>query len=129
MYKKSFNRRKFHRIEFDGVACLKIEEYNYDCCPIKDLSLTGLFIRGNFQKHEIENYVVRIFSNKNPDQDSVLATGSIVRVTNEGIVIQFTEMTFENYLLLKSTLIDNAKNYIVIISELPDTPPFKINDK
>lgn len=129
MDKKPVNQRKFHRIEFAGAACIKIEEHSYDCCLIKDLSLTGLFIKGNFQKHEMENCVVRIFSDKNSDQDSVLATGKVVRVNNEGMALHFTEMTFENYLLLKSTLVENAEKSLVIMREFPDAPPFEINDK
>ena len=126
---KSANRRKYHRIEFDGVACLKINEHDYDCSLIVDLSLTGMFVKGNFQKHIMENCIVRIFSNKNTDQDSVIATGEVVRVNNDGMALQFTEMTLENYTLLKSTLAENAEDSLVIMSEFPDAPPFEINDK
>jgi hypothetical protein len=122
------NRRKFQRIEFDGVACLKIGEHNYDCSLIRDLSLTGLFIAGDFQKNGMMNCVVRIFNNKS-DDSSVIATGKVVRVNSEGIAIQFTEMTVDNYLLLKQTLSENAEDSLTISSEFPDAPPFEINEK
>lgn len=129
MHNNEDNRRKFQRIEFDGVACLKINEYDYDCSLIVDLSLTGMCVKGNFQKHIMENCIIRIFSNKNTDQESVIAAGEVVRVNNEVMAIQFTEMTLENYTLLKSTLAENSENSLVIMSEFPDAPPFKINDK
>ena len=123
------HRRKFQRIKFNGVACLKINDYDYDCSLIVDLSLTGMCVKGNFQKHIMENCIVRIFSNKNTDQESIIATGEVVRVNREGMAIQFTEMTVENYTLLKSTLTENAEDSLVIMSEFPDAPPFNINDK
>ena len=59
----------------------------------------------------------------------MIDTGEVVRVNNEGMAIQFTEMTFKNYTLLKSTLAENAEDSLVIMSEFPDTPPFEINDE
>ena len=125
---ESNNRRKFQRIEFDGMACLKIGEHVYDCCPIKDLSLTGMFIAGNFQKHKVKKCTVKIFHKENDELNSLLATGKVVRVNEEGIGLRFTEMSFENYVLLQTTLSNKAEEPTIILREFPEKIPFKIKD-
>ena len=127
--KNNHDRRRFQRINFDGVACLKIAEHDYDCSLIVDLSLAGMCVRGHFQKHIKEDCIVRIFSNQNTDQESVIAEGEVVRISNDEMAIRFTKMTVNNYTLLRSALAENAEDSLVLMSEFSDTPPYKIEDK
>ena len=127
--KNNHDRRRFQRINFDGVACLKIADHDYDCSLIVDLSLAGMCVRGNFKKHINEDCIVRIFSNQNTDQESVIAEGEVVRINNDEMAIRFSKMTVKNYTLLRSILAENAEDSIVIKSEFPDIPPYKIEDK
>ena len=122
------NRRKFQRIDFDGKVDLKFVNYSYDSCPVKNISLTGLFIEGNFLKRKAINCHVQIFHKDKNGNNSLRALAKVVRKNNEGLGLQFTAMTFENYLLLQTTLINKAKESEPILRELPENSPFLISN-
>ena len=120
------NRRKFQRIDFDGKVDLKFVNYSYDCCQVKNLSLTGMFIEGNFLGRKARNCNVQIFHEDNNGNNSLRASAKVVWKNNEGIALEFTTMTFENYLLLQTTLINKAEEPEIILRELPKNYPFFI---
>ena len=125
---KNDNRRKFQRIDFDGNVELKFVNYNYDSCPVKNISLTGLFIEGNFQKRKAINCHVQIFHKDKNGNNSLRALAKVVWKNNEGIGLKFTAMTFENYLLLQTTLINKAKESEPILREIPKNCPYLISN-
>ena len=121
------NRRKFHRINFDGFVSIEIGDHYYDCCQIKDLSLTGIFVLGNFQQHHTKNCLVRIFHKEKSGNNSLFASGYIVWNSDEGIGLKFTKMTLANYILLQETLSKKAEEPVTILQEFPDNYPFEIH--
>ena len=125
---KNDNRRKFQRIDFDGNVELKFVNYSYDSCPVKNISLTGLFIEGNFQKRKAINCHVQIFHKDKNGNNSLRALAKVVWKNNEGIGLKFTAMTFENYLLLQTTLINKAKESEPILREIPKNCPYLISN-
>lgn len=72
------NRRKFHRINFDGKVNLQFADGSYDCCQIKNLSLTGMFVEGDFQKHSVEDCHIKLFHKETSGDNSLKATGKVV---------------------------------------------------
>ena len=122
------NRRKFQRIKYDGKAGLKFLNFTYDCYQVKNLNLTGLFIEGNFLKNKAKNCHVQIFHKDKQGNNSLKALAKVVWKNDEGIGLKFTSMTFENYLLLQTTLINNAEESGNILRELPNTSPFFISN-
>ena len=122
------NRRKFQRIDFDGKVELKFANYSYDSCPVKNISLTGLFIEGNFRKSKAINCHVQIFHKDKNGNNALRALAKVVWKNNEGIGLEFTTMSFENYLLLQTTLINKAKEPEPILRELPNNCPFLISN-
>jgi len=121
------NQRKFQRIDFDGMVELKFVNYSYDSCLVKNISLTGLFIEGNFPKCKAINCHVQIFHKDKDGNNSLRALARVVWKNNEGIGLKFTEMTFENYLLLQTTLINKSRESEPILRELPENCPFLIS--
>ena len=93
------NRRKFHRINFDGKVNLQFADGSYDCCQIKNLSLTGMFVEGDFQQHSVEDCHIKLFHKETSGDNSLKATGKVVWCNEEGLGMQFTQMTFEDYML------------------------------
>ena len=120
------NRRNFHRINFAGKVNLQFIDNRYDGCQIKNLSLTGMFIKGNFQQQREINCLVRLFHKENSGNNSLRASGEVVWNNDEGVGLRFTSMTFENYMLLQTTLINKAEQPVAILRELPKNCPFEI---
>jgi hypothetical protein len=98
----------------------------YNECEIKDLSLTGMFVFGSFAQKENDKCVVH-YCQKGKSTDVCLqAMAEVVRVTEDGIAIEFTEMTFDSYMYLEVVLLYEARQPLVIGLELPDDSPFRI---
>ena len=126
MNMKHKNRRKFHRINFDGKANIKFIDDSYDCCHVKDLSLAGMFVKGNFQRHQMEYCHVQLFHKEKSGNNSLHVSARVVWINDEGVGLRFTTMSFENYMLLHTTLINKAEQPAVILYEFPESSPFEI---
>lgn len=120
------NKRKFHRVNFDGQANLDFINGNYTCCQIKNLSLTGMYVSGNFQRHQQRNCSIKIFHKEKSGNNSLQANGEIVWSNDEGAGIRFTSMALEYYILLQTTLITKADHPEIVLRELPSSYPFEV---
>ncbi len=120
------NQKKFHRVNFDGMVSLKFNDDSYDCCQVKDLSLTGMFVKGNFQQ-QVGDCLINLFHKEKCGNNSLQASGEIVWSNDEGVALKFTTMSFENYILLQTTLINKAEQPATILRELPKDSPFEIS--
>lgn len=120
------NRRKFHRINFDGQANLKFNNGNNACCRIKDLSLTGMGVTGNFQLTQATNCQVKIFHGEKSGNNCLTVLAKIVWKKEREIGLKFKSMTLENYELLQATLSEKAEQPITIIKEFPHKYPYEV---
>ena len=118
------NRRKYHRINFDGTVNLEFRRHSYGYLQVKDLSLTGMFVKGNFQQRSMENCHIKIFHKEKSGNNCLRALGEIVWSNDEGVGLKFTTMTVENYILLQTTLIYQAENPEIVLREFPQECPF-----
>jgi len=123
---KSKNRRKFHRINIDGQVNLDFIDDVYKDCLIKNLSLTGMFVIGNFQQRYAENCSINIFHKTKSNNINLQASAEVVWGDDEGIAFKFTSMTFDSYMMLVSTLINNAEQPAIILREFPKNCPYEI---
>ena len=122
------NRRKFHRINLNGKVNLKFTDDRYDCYQIKNLSLTGMFVIGNFQQQQVEDCHIELFHKEKSANNCLRASGKVIWSNNEGVGLKFTGMTFRSYMLLLTTLINKAKQPAIILREFPKNAPFEIHD-
>ena len=121
------NRRKHHRINFEGMVDLQFDDYSYDCRQVKNLSLTGMFVKGNFHHQKMKDCQVKIFQKDKEGDNCLKACGRIVWGSDEGIGLEFTSMTFENYMLLMTTLRNEAEHPEDILRNFPEKFPFKVS--
>ena len=120
------NRRKFHRINFDGQVNLDFMGDRHDHCQIKNLSLTGMFVTGDFSQQQTENCLINISHNRKPEKIHLGAAGKVVWNSMDGIGMKFTSMKFDSYMSLHATLIEEAEFPLVVLSEFPEICPFEI---
>lgn len=122
------NQRKFHRIDFDGQANLKFIDGFSNCCQVKNLSLTGMYVTGNFLEYQQRNCVIKIFHREKSGNNSLQVYGEIVWSNDAGAGVRFTSMALEHYILLQTTLITNAEEPATILREFPHSYPFEVLD-
>ena len=122
-----YNRRKFHRINFDGLASLDFIHGSYECYPIANLSLTGMLVKGKFEAKDLTNCFLTIFHNEKAADNSIQAAARVVWRNDEGIGLKFINMTLENYELLQTTLSKKAAQPVVILREVPGSYPFEVS--
>ena len=126
MNRKFENRRKFHRINFDGLVNLDFMGDRHEHCQIKNLSLTGMFVTGNFPRPQPGSCLINISNSRKSKKIHLRASGKVVWSTVDGIGLNFTSMTLDSYMSLHATLIDEAEFPLVLLSEFPKICPFEI---
>ena len=123
---KTLERRKFHRIRYGGQVKVQLSTDSDNLYTAGNLSLTGLYVQGNFQQTQKQECFIRFVRNDNPDNTYLEISGKVVWSDEEGMGLQFTSMKYNNYMLLISTLINNAEKPAIILSEIPKEYPFEI---
>lgn len=126
---KQDTRRKYIRVHFDRHVNLEFISDSYDHCPIKNLSLAGMFIMGNFQQQEGTYCLVNLIQKGISTDLSLRASAKVVRKDDEGVAIEFTSMPFESYLILQITLLSENENNVIIEKLLTDECPFEVTDQ
>lgn len=123
---KGQERRKFHRIEYDAPVNIKLRDLSYDSCNAGNLSLTGLFVQGDFPQVQGRECFVEFVRKDNPNHSFLKVTAKIVWSGNDGMGLEFTSIEHQNYMNLISTLINNAEQPAIILSEIPRACPYKL---
>lgn len=119
------NRRKFHRISFDGKANVEIGDEVYECCQVKNLSLSGMYVAGNIKYKQGENCLISFVRDGNPQKVYLQASGKIIWGNDKGFGLQFTSMNADHYQVLVTVLINNAEMPATILSQIPQKSPYE----
>ena len=120
------NQRKFQRVAYYEQAHVIIGDHLYESCQIRNLSLSGMFVAGNFNNKISDNIQISFVRNKKNQKIFLKVLGEITWVNNEGIGIKFHSMNFDCYLTLVEELIINAENPVDVLKEIPGMSPFEI---
>lgn len=123
------NRRKFHRINFDGQVNLAFTNDSYNNCQVKNLCLTGMFVTGNFQQLHSMKCLVNLFHRAKSEDIHLCASAKVVWSNEEGVALNFTSMTFASYMSLLTALIHEADEPVIILNEFPKICPFEIRSE
>ena len=86
-----------------------------------------MFVTGRFKQHQAEDCHVKIFHKEKDVNNCIQALGKVVWSNDEGIGLEFTSMTFENYILLQTTISNNAEQPEIVLREFPNNYPFEIS--
>ena len=126
---KLVERRKYHRIDFDGQVDLNFTADSYECYQAQNINLTGIFVTGAFQKQQAGKCFVNLFNRTESEEIYLKATARVVWGNPEGLGLRFTSMAFESYMSLLTTLINNAEQPVIILREFPKICPFEIKSE
>lgn len=126
---KITNRRKFHRINLSERVDLEFSDDSYDCCQIKNLSLTGMFVSGKFPQKQEETCKINLFHKTKTSKTRLHASAIVVWGNEMGVGLKFTSMTHDSYMLLLATLINNAEQSAIILHEFPKSCPFELESE
>jgi len=130
MFIEPDTQRTFTRIHFDHKVSLEFISDSYDSCQIKNLSLTGMFATGAFQKHEGKHCLVNLVQTGIPTDLCLQASAKVIRKSDEGLAIKFTSMPFDSYMLLQAILLSEGEYYLAARHHLSDENcPFEITDQ
>ena len=105
-------------LEFDGVR--------YDSCCIKDLSLSGMFVFGDFNQKTGDECIIRYSQESTASHFQFKAKAKVTRIANDGLAIEYVSMPFDSYMLLQTTLLYEAVDPMDICLEIPENCPFEI---
>ena len=122
-------QREFPRVQFNRYVNLEFVSGNYDHCRVKNLSLTGLLIEGDFEKCEGTCCHVDIFQSGITTELNLQTSAKVVRKNDKCIAVEFTSMTYDSYMLLQATLMLEAKDPFVLEKVMPENCPFEVTEE
>lgn len=120
--------RKYTRLPIDAYVNVEFISDRYDECVVKNLSLTGMFIRGDFQ--QLENYYcnINLSLSSKPEDSFLQGLGKVVRKDDDGMAIEFASMHLDSYLLLQATLLNQTDDPLLNNKLVTEECPFEVTD-
>jgi len=116
-------KRDTTRVEFHTRAELEIDGQGLSG-TVEDLSLKGLFLKTEASQRSIQigqKVKVTIRFSGTTSNLSVDVQGKVVRLTQEGLGIEFTDMEFDSFVYLRNVVAYNAGDEDVIMDEFSHT--------
>lgn len=122
-------RRNSSRIQLNRQAKLDFNAKVYAEGLIQDLSLTGMFVHGDFQQTEGDHCVVNLVQEGKHSYLSLESSAQVVRKDDKGVAIAFTSMPVESLMLLQMILhCEEGAESLGCGIESFDNLPFKVHD-
>jgi len=123
-------KRRFVRIHFERQVQVDFFSEIYDQGEVKNISLGGVYISGQFPHQVGDKCHVTVVQRGNKTYLTLKALAVVVRSDDEGIGLQFTSMSFESLLSLEMILIFEAREKSPNIDmKLPEELPFDVYDE
>lgn len=120
-------KRRFFRIHFKRQVQLDFSAKTYDDCEIKDISLGGMFVLGNFQQNVNDQCYVFLAQTSDTAHLKLKILAKIVRRHDTGIALEFISMSYESKMLLELILLYEPREEASGVEpELPSDMPFAI---
>lgn len=120
-------KRRYVRIHFERQVQLDFFTEVYVKCPVKNISLGGMFVTGQFPSKVDDQCYVNLAQTGKKTYLALEALATVVRREDEGIALQFTSMSFESLLSLEIILLYQARETASDTEmKLPKDLPFEI---
>jgi hypothetical protein len=120
-------KRRYVRIHFTREVQLDFFTEAYVKCPVKNISLGGMFVNGQFPSKVDDQCYVNLAQTGKKTYLALEALATVVRREDEGIALQFTSMSFESLLSLEIILLYQARETASDTEmKLPKDLPFEI---
>jgi hypothetical protein len=123
------SRRNYFRINFDRHVDMEFAKHRYDGCQIRDLSLNGMFVAGNFKQQESDPCLVNLVQKSKTTELRLQALAKVVRQEDLGLAVEFTSMTFDSYMYLQTLLLNHNENLLVMAKMLAENCPFHVTEE
>lgn len=120
--------RKFTRIKYDRHVNLEFVSDKYENCRIKDLSVSGMFVMGDFQKLSNDYCIVNLVQKGVSTGLSLHALAQVARKNDEGVAVEFTSMPFDSYMFLQIALLNESEDPFVVEKILAEDCPFEVTE-
>lgn len=121
-------QRKFTRIQFERYVDLEFISDRYEHCQISNLSLDGMFIKGDFKQHNGKSCFIDLVQTGTSTELSLHALAKVVRNDDKGIAVKFSSMPFDSYMYLQTSLFYEANN-LIFEKMLEEECPFEVTDE
>ena len=123
-------KRRYVRIPIKRHVQLFFPSEEYDDCQVRNVSLGGMFIEGNFPQETDDECMVSLTQKARSTYIIFQAQAKVVRCDGQGLALEFTSMSFKSLLSLEMILLyeprdDSEENEIV----LPEDLPFSVTDE
>ncbi len=123
-------KRRYARIHFERNVQLEFFTEIYDKCQVRNISLGGMFITGNFPSNLSDQCYVNLTQTGKQTYLTLQALAKVLRQDDEGLALNFTSMSFESLLSLEMILLYQAREKSSDIEiKLPKDLPFEINEE
>jgi hypothetical protein len=111
--------RRFTRVDFNQTVRLKFGEKNYDQQIVSNISLGGIYIKGRFEQQPKDICTIEAEHRwSNGETVKFLAKGAAVRLTDEGMAVEFLSMPHDSLQFLQTALLYQAEDPLAIGVEL-----------
>ena len=119
-------KRIFSRVAADCFNRLIIKDTCYDNVKLRDLSLNGCFIEGNYGGEYCDKCFIKLYKNKGDAEPVLELTARVVRgAGDEGMALTFIDMDEDMLNQLQTIILYSTDNPMKVASEfVTDTDMF-----
>ncbi len=118
--------RRFTRVNFRQPIRLDFGKRRYKDNIVRDISLSGVYIAGHFEEKEGDTCIIELSQSGVDMPVDLQATGSVVRVDEGGIAIEFISMDHDSLLSLQTILLYEAEDPTLLGSEFVKNISFEV---
>lgn len=123
-------KRRHERIHFERHVQIDFFTEVYNQCHVKNISLSGMFVTGNFADILDEQCYVNLVQKGDDVYLKLEVLAKVVRQDTDGIGLQFISMSYESLMSLEMILLFQEKEKSEDAEyELPEELPFEINEE
>jgi len=121
------NRRQFSRINIRWAVYLDFGSTQYHCL-LDNVSLGGFLVKGEFRQSIGDICKIHVKESALYSEVVLHAVGSIVRICDCGIALEFIGMKLDSYFFLQANLLSKAINPSVLGNEIVKRNIFDFDD-
>lgn len=122
----SKNIRQYTRVDFQKDVHLHFDEKKYVHHTVNNLSLGGMYVKGAFEQQKGDACIVELSNPGNDYGIELRARCTVVRVSEEGIALEFVSMGHESFLFLQTTLLYEAEDPMQLGAEFVKAISFEL---
>lgn len=122
------NRRRFSRVLFNRTARLYLGGRRYEHEKIRDLSIGGVFVEGQYKANPGEICELELHESGRHSSLILRFTARIVRITDDGVALEFIDMGPDAYMFLQTMVLYSSDDPYTVAQEFLDDFPAALQD-